>query len=79
MRQENRIDYVEIPFTDLHKARDFFSTMFGWSFQEWGDDYMSFNDGQLDGGFTSSILPGLNLQSGRLNPSRKMEHRLWPS
>ena len=51
MRAENQIDYVEIPVTDLKKTRDFFSSMFGWSFQEWGDEYMSFNDGRLDGGF----------------------------
>jgi len=51
MRAENRIDYVEIPVTDLKKAREFFSALFGWSFQEWGDDYLSFNDGRLDGGF----------------------------
>ena len=51
MRAENRIDYVEIPVTDLKKARAFFAALFGWSFQEWGDDYMSFNDGRLDGGF----------------------------
>ncbi|NQV85635.1 MAG: hypothetical protein HQ492_00965 [Woeseiaceae bacterium] len=51
MRAEKRIDYVEIPVTDLKKARDFFSELFAWSFQEWGDDYMSFSDGQMDGGF----------------------------
>lgn len=51
MSTENRIDYVEIPVTDLKKARDFFSALFGWSFQEWGDDYLSFNDGRLEGGF----------------------------
>ncbi len=51
MSTENRIDYVEIPVTDLRKARDFFSALFGWSFQEWGDDYLSFNDGRLEGGF----------------------------
>lgn len=50
MRPENRIDYVEIPVTDLKKARAFLEAMFGWSFQEWGDEYMSFNDGRLDGG-----------------------------
>ena len=54
MRAEKRIDYVEIPVTDLRKAREFFSAMFGWSFQEWGDDYMSFNDGRIDGGFRRS-------------------------
>ena len=57
MRAENRVDYVEIPVTDLNKARDFFSALFGWSFQSWGDDYMSFNDGRLDGGFRRSAEP----------------------
>jgi len=51
MRPENRIDYVEIPVTDLKKTRAFFEGLFGWTFQEWGDEYMSFNDGRLDGGF----------------------------
>lgn len=50
MRAENRIDYVEIPVTDLPRARAFFEAMFGWDFQAWGEDYMSFSDGRLDGG-----------------------------
>lgn len=57
MGAENRIDYVEIPVTDLKRTREFFSSLFGWSFQEWGDDYMSFNDGRLDGGFRRSTEP----------------------
>jgi len=50
MRAEGQVDYVEIPVTDLEKTRDFFAELFGWSFQEWGPDYFSFNDGRLDGG-----------------------------
>ena len=50
MRAENRIDYIEIPVTDLRKTRAFLESMFGWSFEDWGEDYMSFNDGRLDGG-----------------------------
>lgn len=57
MSAENQIDYVEIPVTDLNRARDFFSSMFGWTFQEWGEDYMSFNDGRLDGGFRRASEP----------------------
>jgi len=57
MRAENRIDYVEIPVTDLDKARNFFAALFGWTFQSYGDDYMSFNDGQMDGGFRRSSEP----------------------
>jgi predicted enzyme related to lactoylglutathione lyase len=50
MRAENRIDYVEIPVTDVARARAFLEAMFGWTFTEWGDDYLSFSDGRLDGG-----------------------------
>lgn len=57
MRAENRIDYVEIPVTDLAGAREFLEAMFGWTFQEWGDDYMSFSDGRLDGGLRRSTEP----------------------
>lgn len=54
---EKRIDYVEIPVTDPAKARDFFAALYGWSFEEWGDDYVSFKDGRLDGGFRRSEEP----------------------
>ena len=57
MRPENRIDYVEIPVTDLPKARSFFESMFGWEFQEWGDEYFSFSDQRLDGGLRKSAAP----------------------
>ena len=55
-RAERRIDYVEIPVPNLQKARAFFSALFGWSFEEWGEEYMSFNDGQMDGGFRLAII-----------------------
>lgn len=57
MRDEARIDYVEIPATDLDTTRAFLEQMFGWEFQEWGPDYYSFNDGRLDGGLRRSEEP----------------------
>ena len=54
MRAENRIDYVEIPTTDIEKAKLFFAAMLGWEYQDWGPDYASFNDGRLDGGLRRS-------------------------
>lgn len=54
MREEGRVDYVEIPVTDLKTTRAFFEALFGWTFQEWGPDYFSFSDGRLDGGFRRS-------------------------
>ena len=57
MRDERKIDYIEIPVTDLDKTREFFGQLFGWEFQEWGPDYYSFNDGRLDGGLRRSEEP----------------------
>ncbi len=54
MRIEKRIDYIEIPVTDPAKARDFLAALFDWTFEEWGADYVSFNDGRLDGGLRRS-------------------------
>lgn len=57
MRDEGRIDYIEIPVTDLDRSREFFGQLFGWEFQEWGTDYYSFSDGRLDGGLRRSEEP----------------------
>lgn len=57
MTAENQIDYVEIPVADLERAREFLAAMFGWEFRMWGDDYMSFNDGRLNGGFRRAAEP----------------------
>lgn len=54
MSAENQIDYVEIPVADIPKARAFFEKLFGWEFFEWGDEYLSFNDGRLNGGLRLS-------------------------
>ena len=51
MGVEKRIDYIEIPVIDPARARNFFASLFDWEFESWGDDYISFNDGQLTGGF----------------------------
>jgi len=57
MRAEGQIDYVEIPVAELEKTREFLTGLFGWTFQEWGPDYHSFNDGRLDGGLRRSDEP----------------------
>lgn len=57
MREEGKIDYIEIPVMDLVKTREFFGALYGWEFQEWGPDYFSFNDGRLDGGLRRADEP----------------------
>jgi len=56
MRDERKIDYVEMPAADMEAARSFFGELFGWQFTEYGPDYMDFTDGRIAGGFYRSNL-----------------------
>ena len=56
-RDERKMDYVEIPVTDPAAARAFFEALYGWSFEDYGPDYIAFSDGRLDGGFTRADAP----------------------
>ena len=47
----NSVDYVEMPSSDLAETKRFFTGFFGWSFQDYGPDYIAFEDGRLAGGF----------------------------
>jgi predicted enzyme related to lactoylglutathione lyase len=47
----NTIDYIEMPSRSLAETKRFFSTLFGWSFTDYGPDYPSFDDSGMAGGF----------------------------
>lgn len=47
-----RIDYIEFPATDIEATKRFYGQAFGWKFDDFGPDYISFHDGRLGGGFT---------------------------
>lgn len=51
--KNNTINYIELPSTDLDKTKKFYGDLFGWSFTDWGDDYISFEGAGIDGGFTT--------------------------
>ena len=60
------IDYIEMPSKDLPLTREFFTQLFGWSFQDYGPDYAAFDDGRMAGGFfapkvTASVAAGAPL------------------
>jgi len=62
----NTIDYIEMPSKDLAATKNFFTQLFGWSFQDYGPDYCAFDDGRTTGGFfasekTSSVSAGAPL------------------
>ena len=49
--------------TYLPATKDFFTQLFGWSFQDYGPDYCAFDDGRTTGVFASenrgSVAAGL--------------------
>ncbi len=49
-----RIDNIEFNVTDIARSKDFYGTVFGWTFQDYGPDYCEFSDGQLTGGFAKA-------------------------
>lgn len=48
---DRAIDYIEFSAPDLAAIKKFYGTVFDWKFQDWGDEYMAFSDGRVDGGF----------------------------
>ena len=51
MHQHEKIDYVEFPALDLAGTRQFFTSVFDWSFTDYGPDYIAFSNAGIDGGF----------------------------
>ena len=50
---DRRVDYIELPATDVAATKRFYQQAFGWKFTDHGPDYTSFEDGRLTGGFTT--------------------------
>ena len=55
MREDGKLDYLELPATDLTAHKTFYAQAFGWSFQDYGPAYAAFSEG-LDGGFTPDAM-----------------------
>ena len=54
--KENRIDYVEFPSPSaaaLRASKAFYSEVFGWTFQDWGDDYVDTQSSGIASGINS--------------------------
>lgn len=54
MNEHEKINYVEFPAKDIKATKDFFRTVFGWSFIDYGPEYTAFSNEGLDGGFFQS-------------------------
>jgi len=50
---DHRINYVEFVTTDIARSKEFYSVVFGWGFEDYGPEYVSFSakTAGIDGGF----------------------------
>jgi hypothetical protein len=56
MSRHEKINYLEIPATNIEAAKRFFASVFEWSFQDFGPEYTAFSNAGIDGGFYQSDL-----------------------
>ena len=56
MNQHEKINYVEFAARDIPATKKFFSTVFDWTFEDYGPDYTAFSNQGIDGGFFKSSL-----------------------
>jgi predicted enzyme related to lactoylglutathione lyase len=50
MREDGKLDYLEMPGGDTPATKAFYGAAFGWRFVDYGPTYAAFSEG-LDGGF----------------------------
>ncbi len=48
---DKTINYIEFPLTNPAETKRFYEAAFGWTFEEWGPNYLSFSGAGIDGGF----------------------------
>ncbi|MCP3689623.1 MAG: VOC family protein [Gammaproteobacteria bacterium] len=51
MKDHEKVNYVELPAKDIPATKQFFTEVFGWSFQDYGPEYTAFDNQGIDGGF----------------------------
>lgn len=66
MLHHEKINYVEFPAKDLTASKQFFTEVFGWSFQDFGPEYSAFSNAGLDGGFYRANLTSTTQTGGAL-------------
>ena len=56
MSKHEKINYVEFPTQNLAESKKFFEDAFRWIFKDFGPEYTSFEQENLNGGFYQSKL-----------------------
>ena len=66
MNKHENINYVEFPSKDIEITKEFFTSVFGWSFVDYGPEYIAFSNESIDGGFFKSDLVASSEKGGAL-------------
>jgi len=56
INEHEKINYIEIPSKSIKETKHFFSQVFGWTFQDFGESYSTFSIQGINGGFYQSEL-----------------------
>lgn len=54
MNEHEKLNYVEFSANKIPDTKAFFTSAFGWSFEDFGPEYTAFSGEGLDGGFFKS-------------------------
>lgn len=60
------ISYIEFAAADLAATKKFFEDVFDWNFQDYGPDYIAFNNAGVEGGFFRAKLASRTDSGGAL-------------
>ena len=66
MSEHEIINYIEFPSKDIEVTRAFFTSVFDWSFVDYGSEYIAFSDKRINGGFYKSGLTASSENGGAL-------------
>ncbi len=56
MNEHEKINYIEFPAKNMEETKAFFTSVFGWSFVDYGPEYTTYADGGISVGFFKSDL-----------------------
>ncbi len=66
MNEHEKLNYIEFSTTNISATKDFFQSVFNWSFEDFGPEYTSFSGQGLDGGFFKSEKTSLTSNGSAL-------------
>lgn len=55
--KSNHISYIEFKAKDITHIKEFYNSVFGWKFTDYGDAYTSFSESGVYGGFEKTDEP----------------------